>query len=133
MNKIIFGSESEHVCFEIPSSIINEGGGRITVGIRVNCFAGSINPWIDFSDIKRFSVELRKVFETLAGKTEFVPLEEQIKLKVETVTGGRIIVSGSAISDGNRENLLEFHMEMDQTYLKIPIETLEVICRNKEN
>lgn len=67
MNIIKFGSESEYVKLEIPTSFSTEGWAQISVEIRVNCFSGIINPWIDSADIELFAIGLRKLYETLKG------------------------------------------------------------------
>src|SRR5690606_23010440 len=107
MNIIKFGSESEYVKLEIPPSFATEGWAQISAEIRVNCFSGTINPWIDSSDIELFTVSLRKLYETLKGEAEFMPLDKQLTLKFESKTGGKISVTGIAWSQARYENKLE--------------------------
>ena len=128
MNIIKFGSESEYVKLEIPTSFSTGGWAQIPVEICVNCFSGTINPWIDSADIELFATGLRKLYETLKGQAEFVPLEKQLTLKFESKTGGKISVTGIAWSQATYENKLEFHLELDQTYLQLPLKALEILC-----
>jgi hypothetical protein len=128
MNIIKFGSESEYVKLEIPPAFSSEGWAQISVEIRVHCFSGTINPWIDSADIELFTIGLRKLYETLKGQAEFVPLEKQLTLKFESKSGGKISVSGIAWSQATYENKLEFQLELDQTYLQSPLKVLELLC-----
>ena len=128
MNIINFGSESEYVKLEIPPSFSTECWAQISVEIRVNCFNGTINPWIDSADIELFTVGLRKLYETLKGEAEFLPLEKQLILKFESKTGGKVSITGIAWSQATYENKLEFHLELDQTYLQLPLKSLEILC-----
>jgi hypothetical protein len=128
MNTIKFGSESEYVKLEIPSSFSIEGWAQISAEIRVNCFYGTITPWIDSADIELFTISLRRLYETLKGQAEFMPLDKQLTLKVESKTGGKISIAGVAWSQATYENKLEFHLELDQTYLQLPLKALELLC-----
>ncbi len=128
MNIIKFGSESEYVTLEVPASFSTEGWAQISVEIRVNCFSGTINPWIDSADIELFTISLRKLYETLKGQAEFAPLEKQLTLKFESRAGGKISVTGTAWSQATCENKLEFRLDIDQTYLQFPLKELEILC-----
>ena len=134
MDVIHFGSKSEFIEIELPESFSDEGWAQVDVEIVVNCFRGKVKPWVDSGDFERFTKALRSLYDTLKGEAEFTPREGQFTLKMVGKTGGRIEVSGEAWSQATYENKLEFTLDLDQTYLLLPLSELEsIMARNMKN
>lgn len=125
MHVVQFGSEAEHIKIHIPESFSLEGWAKTSVEIKVNGFHGLVAPYFNAQDFELFLPSLRKLYESLKGNAEFIPLEKQLVLNFEAMSGGHISVSGTAWSQASYENKLEFCIEIDQSYLKEPLKTLE--------
>ncbi len=128
MHKVHFGSESEYVKIVVPKTFSSEGWGQATVIISVECFRGEINPWVQAGDFECLSLELRALYETLKGKAEFAPLENQFSLELTALTGGHVELKGYASAHTSHGNKLEFELALDQTYLQRPLARIEEIC-----
>ncbi len=76
MNVIHFGTDSEYVKIGLPHSYSTEGWAQAEVDIAVRCFHGTINPWVEAADLRRFTKALRALYESLQGEAEFSPLEQ---------------------------------------------------------
>ena len=127
MNVIQIGSDSEYVKIVLPDSYSTEGWAQTEVEIAVNGFHGSITPWLEAVDFECFTEELRALYETLQGKAEFSPREEQFTLKLVGSTGGHIQLTGEAWSQARYENRLTFELSLDQSYLLAPLRELETV------
>ena len=125
MSDVRFGSESEFVKITFPSSYTEEGWGQAEVEIAVKCFGGLIRPYLRVADVAAFTIALRKLYETLKGSAAFRPLEDQFSLQLEGTTGGGIHVTGHAWSRAVCGNKLQFELELDQSYLREPLQALE--------
>jgi hypothetical protein len=134
MNIVQFGSDAEHIKIQIPESFSLEGWAQTSVEIKVNGFCGVITPYFNTEDFELFLPNLRKLYESLKGSAEFIPLEKQLVLTFEGKSGGHISISGTAWSQASYENKLEFSIEIDQSYLQEPIKILErLVTKNKSN
>lgn len=125
MNIIHFGTDSEYIKITLPGSYSTEGWAKADVEIAVRCFHGSINPWVEATDLERFANKLRTLYESLQGEAEFSPLDRQFTLKFVGAAGGHVHVTGEAWSQATYENKLEFTLELDQSYLLTPLRDLE--------
>lgn len=125
MNVIHFGTDSEFIEITLPSSYSIDGWARADVEIAVRCFHGKINPWVEAEDFERFTKKFRALYESLQGEAEFSPLEKQFTLKFSGTTGGHVHVTGEAWSQATHENKLAFTLELDQSYLLVPLRELE--------
>ena len=125
MLDIQFGTETEFVKIKIPDSFLKDGWGQVDVEIAVNCFQGQVRPWIESWDLEQFTKQLRTLYDCLKGKAELSPRDKQFTLKFVAASGGHIEVSGEAWSQASYENKLEFTLDLDQSYLLVPLSELE--------
>lgn len=125
MNTVQFGSDSEHVRITLPDSYSTEGWAQADVEIAVQGFQGKLAPWVEAADFGIFASQLRVLYETLEGKAELRPMEEQFILLLTASTLGHIKVSGEAWSHATYGSKLEFEFELDQSYLAQPLSELE--------
>jgi hypothetical protein len=127
MRTVHLGSSSEYVRIAWPPSFEKEGWAVCEVEVVVNCFRGTITPFLDVSDLQCFYAELKALYETLEGSAKISPLEGQFTLLVAGTGRGHIGVSGTAWSRATHENKLQFELELDQTFLKEPLAQLEAL------
>ena len=131
MNIVQFGSDLEHIKIHIPESFLLEGWAQTSVEIKVNGFLGAISPYFEKGDFELFLPNLRRLFESLKGNAELIPLERQLVLRFEGRSCGHVSMYGTAWSQACYENKLEFCIEMDQSYLQVPLNALERIIKHK--
>src|SRR4051812_16899371 len=98
MTTLQFGSASEHVRITLPASYSINGWVEANVEIVVHGFQGNLSPWVEAADFENFASQLRALYESLEGKAEFRPREEQFVLLLTASTLGHIKVSGEAWS-----------------------------------
>jgi hypothetical protein len=127
MNTVQIGSDSEHLRITLPASYSIEGWAEATVEIVVQGFKGKLAPWVEAADLAIFASQLRVLYESLQGKAELRPREEQFILQVTARTLGHIQVSGEAWSHATYGSKLEFEFELDQSYLAQPLSELRHI------
>lgn len=125
MTRIRFGGEAEYIQIVLPATFNRDGWGRADVEIAVRAFTGRIYPYVEKSDFERFARQLRAVYETLKGTADFTPVEGQFTLKVEAIELGHMRLTGDAWSEATYGNRLAFQLDLDQTFLKEPVEALK--------
>lgn len=125
MEALHFGSDSEFVRLEFLLSDVHGEWIEATVEISVHCFRGSIKASFEVFDFKQLLVQLRTLYETLTGRAELCPREEQLALSFVGTGSGHILLAGTAWSQARYGNKLEFELKLDQTYLVGPIAQLE--------
>jgi hypothetical protein len=125
MPVIHIGSDSEYVKISLPPSYSTEGWAQAEVELSVSGFCGRIQPWVEAADFEIFTEQLRVLYDSLQGKADFSPREEQFTLKVESKSGGHIEITGVAWSKATFENKLEYVLELDQSFLSTPLRELE--------
>lgn len=125
MNKVRFGSESEHIEIRLPVSYSTEGWAQAEVQIAVHCFSGAISPWVEKLDFEQFTTQLRAFYESLQGEAAFTPVEGQFAFKLSAASTGRVLLTGQAWSMATYENQLRFELQLDQSYLLAPLKALE--------
>ena len=111
------GSDSEYVKITFNPPFSSEGWCQTEVEISVQGFFGRIAPWFDANEVARFSHEVASMYKSLNGTAEFKPLEEQLILKLQVTSNGRILAKGEAWSQAKHGNKLEFELGLDQSYL----------------
>lgn len=125
MNVVHFGTETEYIKIELPSSYGAKGWAQAEVEIAVQCFSGSIRPFLDVEDMVPFTAQLQSPYETLKGEATLSPRDEQFTLKFVASAGGHIEVTGVAWSEATYGNQLTFFLGIDQTFLPAPLRVLE--------
>jgi hypothetical protein len=127
MNTVQFGSASEHVRITLPDSYSKDGWAEANVEIVVQGFRGHLSTWVEAADFENFASQLRALYNSLEGKAELRPREEQFILLLTASSLGHIQVSGEAWSHATYGSKLEFEFELDQSYLGHPLSELERI------
>lgn len=125
MTSIRFGNDSGYVKITLPTSYSVDGWAQADVEIAVPGFQGWLSAWVDAADFDIFASQLRVLYESLEGKAEFRPMEEQFVLLLEAGKLGHVEVSGEAWSFATYGSKLEFEFELDQSYLMQPLSDLE--------
>jgi hypothetical protein len=125
MEPINFGTSSEHVRITLPPSFSAEGWGQADVDIAVAGFTGRLCPWVERQDFTLFAAKLRRLYETLDGTAEFSPIERQLTFCLTAGIGGHIQLEGEALFGPVFENRLSFKLDLDQTYLREPLQHIE--------
>jgi hypothetical protein len=133
MSVVHFGTETEYVKIKLPGSYCEKGWAQAEVEIAVQCFNGSIRPWLDAEDMVPFTVQLRALYETLNGEAALSPRDEQFTLRFVGTVGGHIEVNGVAWSDATYGNELTFFLGLDQTFLPAPLQVIEGLLPAKQN
>lgn len=124
MTPIRFGGDAEYIQITPPETNDRDGWGRADVEIAVRAFNGRICPYVETRDFERFTRQLRGVYETLKGAAEFLPMEKQFTLRIEATGLGQMRLTGEAWSEATYGNKLVFELNLDQTFLKEPLEAL---------
>ncbi len=127
MNEIKIGSNSEFIKIEVPLIYSDEGWAQTSVEVKTSNFYGAINPWVESKDFQLFSSSLSILYNTLRGSASFECTEGQFALKLESLSGGQIEISGFAWSEACYGSKLEFCFSLDQTFLQEPLKKLEAI------
>jgi hypothetical protein len=129
MNTFFLGSGSEYIKVTFPTSYSGEGWCEVTVELAVRGFHGTINPSVEAFDFESFANQLRKLYDSLQGKAEFKPREEQFTLSLTASTQGHIEAKGVAWSEATCGNCLNFALDLDQSFLEEPLKELEELVR----
>jgi hypothetical protein len=132
MAKLHFGSSSEFVSMDFPSDFARKGWAQIEAHVAVNCFRGTIAPWVEVKDLHPLLEQLRVLYKTLSGFAEFVPLDGQLTLKIAGDGLGHLQLKGTAWSEARHGNCLEFELGFDQTFLPALIAQLETVLEFEE-
>ena len=131
MNTIRFGSDTEYIAMSIPSACVTRGFAQANVEIAVRCFRGEIAPWVEGTDLDTFTKALRALYDSVKGEAVLSPRDQQFVLTFKCGVGGRIRIDGEAWSNATRANKLEFELELDQSYLQVPLRDLESLVAQK--
>ena len=122
---IQFGSPSEHVCLELPDSLLETQAEFIRAEIVLPRFRGEIKPWIEFESLQSFTAELRALYDSLIGSAELRPLDQQLLLSFHAQPAGHVQLLGEAWAEATYGSRLSFELELDQSFLLMPLQTLE--------
>ncbi|MBW8846526.1 MAG: hypothetical protein JF607_16300 [Burkholderiales bacterium] len=127
--EIQFGSASECVRFELPESLADMGRDFISAEIVLPRFRGEIRPWIEFDSLQTFTASLRRLYDNLSGSAELRPREEQLVLRFDAQPAGHILLRGEAWAEATYGSCLSFELELDQSFLLAPLQTLEAMLK----
>jgi hypothetical protein len=131
MAKVHFGDSSEFVSIEFPFGFGSKGWGQVKADVAVRCFGGTITPWVEVSDLRPFLKQLAELHQSLNGSAEFMPLDQQLTLKIVGDGCGHMHLKGTAWSEARHGNRLDFELGLDQTFLSSVIAQLESILNSE--
>jgi len=122
---VVLGSEAtEHVTIQLlrrshPTATDFWDGNWIESVIQVTAggFRGEYNASLRSDEFQRFQSQLRALETTLKGTATLSTLEEQVRLDLDADGKGHLAVRGVAFDEAGTGNALQFHFELDQTYL----------------
>jgi hypothetical protein len=60
MHTVHLGSETEHVRITVPAAFGLDGWAQVQVEVAVQCFRGSVQPYLERPDIERSLETLRR-------------------------------------------------------------------------
>jgi hypothetical protein len=121
------GSQAEFVRITVPPSFNREAWAQVTFEVSVQCFRGTVQAFIERSDLEQLLQSLAPLYKSLRGRAELSPLEAQISLVLLGNGRGAIAVSGFALSQASFGSKLQFEFELDQTYLPSFIADLQTL------
>lgn len=129
MLAFIFGSEqSDHLRFSFDESQLEKYGWiEAEVSVAAEAFHGAIKIIFELYDLRRFTIELVAVYETLNGQAKFTHRDRQLEFVVKGNGRGTIVVDGCAFARPTWGNKLEFSIELDQTFLLQPLSILRSV------
>lgn len=130
--QIQFGNESECVRLELPESRADMERASICAQIVLPRFRGEIRPWIEFDSLRTFAASLRGLYDSLSGSAELRPREEQLVLHFDAQPAGRILLRGEAWEEATYGSCLSFELELDQSFLLAPLQTLEAMLKRQD-
>lgn len=114
---------------DFPERTSIEGGYdmRCTLTIDAGCYhVKSDNLYSATGALYRFCDELKSCYSLLEGKASYHLLyENDLWFEVEMQTGGKAVVTGEFVERPDKENILHFEMETDQSCFLSVIEDIE--------
>jgi hypothetical protein len=84
--------------------------------VVVGSFSVDYRASLDIPAFERFHAELARAYDTLAGRAEFLTIEDTLRLEVEMTKTGGAEIRGKAQS-WTPEAVLTFSFDSDQTFL----------------
>jgi len=99
----------------------------VEIKIQVGGFHGKAEAAIQTSELVKFALELRPLFEKLNGSAEFRTLEEQLSLRLKGDGKGHIELTGEVEDRAGVGNRLHFTLQLDQSELGASIHELEAV------
>jgi hypothetical protein len=101
----------------------------LTVEIRVLAggFRGKAAATIITSELTKFLLELRSLYENLKGTAKFVTMEGQLNLLLNGDGKGHIELQGEVMDQAGIGNRLNFTLNFDQSQLGASIRELEKV------
>ena len=130
--EVQFGNASECVRLELPDSLVELERDSVRAEIVLPRFRGEIRPWIEFDSLRTFTASLRGLYDTLSGSAELRPIEEQLVLDFDSQPVGRILLRGQAWAEATYGSCLSFELELDQSFLLAPLQTLEALLKRQD-
>jgi hypothetical protein len=98
---------------------------RVEIRVRAGGFRGKASAAIITSELRKFLLELRPLFETLSGTAEFATMEQQLSLRLIGDGKGHIELRGEIADQVGIGNRLHFTLQFDQSQLGASIRELE--------
>jgi hypothetical protein len=99
-----------------------------TVTVAAGAFRGSFEAQLRSDEFLRFRDGLRPLYEKLAGRAVFDPMEPWLRIEVEGDGKGHFHASCKACDQPGIGNALSFAVDFDQTELPAILEGLDAIC-----
>ena len=130
--EVCFGTEIECVRLELPESLVETEIGFIRAEIVLPRFRGEIRPWVDNHGFETFTASLRALYDNLTGSAELRPRDEQLVLHFSAQPAGHILLRGEAWSEATHGSCLSFELELDQSFLLAPLQTLEAMLKRQD-
>jgi hypothetical protein len=130
--EVQFGNASEYVRLELPESPAEMERGFICVEIALPRFRGEIRPWIEIDSLQTFATSLRELYDNLSGSAELRPRDEQLVLHFNAQPTGHILLGGEAWAEATHGSRLTFELELDQSFLLTPLQTLEAMLKRQD-
>lgn len=108
INEIIdFPSTSYHGGHDITCSVEIQAGNYRVIGERYYTTTG---------DLYRFNEELQKCYNLLEGNADYKMFyEKDLVFSVNMLSGGHAVVKGTYQERADKQNILEFEIETDQS------------------
>ena len=102
---------------------------KCTLNIDVGCYHVKCDTLYSATGaLYRFCDELRSCYAQLEGQAEYkLYLENDLYFKVEMTTGGRALVTGAFREYPDKENILHFQMNTDQTCFVSVMQDIETL------
>jgi hypothetical protein len=100
------------------------------ISVKAGGFIGQYTMLISTGDFEYFRRDLAGLYDDLAGKIKFSPLEGQLTLDITGDGIGHFRVSGEARDNAGSGNQLYFELNFDQTNIKELVSQLEGITRD---
>ena len=127
MTAFRIGSENgEHVTVHLPElENLTDDSFQSGVTIKVDGFEASISPYFQLPDLSEFCRQLSLLHKTLSGAASLLPIEGQFSMELSGNGRGNISAKGIALYHASYGSRLEYEFELDQTYLKEPLNILE--------
>lgn len=129
------GYQNDKICLELeedigfPDSTSYEGGYDIRCNLKIDagCYHVEYDELYSATGaIFRFCDELKECYYRLEGQAEYkLFLEDNLYFKVEMTTGGHAVVTGNFQARYDKESILQFQIETDQSCFMSVIQDIE--------
>ena len=116
--QIVIGQRtSDHVSIERISAPNHEGWFHASVTVQSAVWSGNLRAEFTAGELRRFGLEIERLYEELNGMAELRPMEPFLELTFQGDGRGHIKVSGTAYHRLGAGTCLKFEFELDQTQL----------------
>lgn len=128
--KVRIGRYGEHVTIHVLSEEVDDFGWlACEISLSAGAFSGLFDATLLVSDFASFCQEVRQLYDDLKSPAVFNTLEGQLALTLSGDGIGHISVDGEVLDQTGYGNRLQFHFEIDQTYLPPIIRALDAVSR----
>jgi hypothetical protein len=124
MHTLRFGSSREFFEVCLSDEIRKQNWARARVRLAVEGFVADVSAFFDKEDFVNFYGELQRLDRTLSGTAKLEPLDQQVSLALTVDARGHLKLEGHVWSRAACGNKLSYSLEVDQTYLKEPLQQL---------
>lgn len=133
--EILIGDRGgSHVAIRLPHAVCpgaqdlcDEGWVECDVSVSAGGFRARYQASFRFDEFEAFRAQLLPLAELLRGEASFATMEEQLNLTLAGDGRGHIAVEGSAGDEPGGSNRLVFMFQIDQTYLREIVISLDRI------
>jgi hypothetical protein len=127
MHTVHLGSQAEYVHISVPAAFDQDGWAQVQVEVAVQCFRGSVRPYLERPDLERFTRDLAALHASLSGRAELSPVEGQFGVTLVGNGRGGVSVSGFALANASYGSKLQYEFELDQTFLPPVVAELKAL------